>query len=52
MVVIVGDFNYPDINWCDSRYTSPTPGSFIDFCEDRFLNQYVAEGTKGGNTLD
>ena len=36
LVVVVGDFNYPDINWCDRRYTSPTSGNFIDFCEDFF----------------
>ena len=52
LVVIVGDFNYPDINWCDRQYTSSTSGNFIDFCEDIFLNQYVEEGTRGGNTLD
>ena len=52
LVVIVGDFNYADINWNDRTYTYPTSGKFIEFCEDIFLNQYVEAGTKGENTLD
>ena len=31
LVVVMGDFNYPDINWCDKRYVSPISGNFIDF---------------------
>ena len=31
LVFTVGDFNYPDIKWCDRQYTSPTSGNFIDF---------------------
>ena len=52
LVVIVGDFNYPDINWCDRQYTNLTSRNFIDFCEDLFLNQYFEEGIRGGNILD
>ena len=49
----MGDFNYPDINWCDRRYISPTSGNLkIDLGENIFLNQYVEEGTRRGNTLD
>ena len=36
LVVIVGDFNYPYIDWCDRQYTSSTSVNFIDFCEDIF----------------
>ena len=50
MVVIVGDLNYPNINWCDRQYTSPTSGNFIDLWR-YFLNQCVEEGTRGRNTL-
>ena len=52
LVVIVGDFNYADINWNDRTYTYPTSGKFIEFCEDIFLNQYVEGSTRGENTLD
>ena len=52
LVIIVGDFNYPNIKWCDRPYRSKTSGSFTDFYEDIFLNQYIKEGTRGGNTLD
>ena len=38
LVIIVGGFDYPGMNWCDRQYTSPTSGNFIDFCEDMFLN--------------
>ena len=41
LVIIVGDFNYPDIKWYDRQYTSKTTVSFIDFYEDIFLNLYV-----------
>ena len=27
--VIVGDLNYPDVNWADAMYTTPTSGKFI-----------------------
>ena len=46
------DFNYPNINWCDKQYITPTSGDFIHFCEDIFLNQNLEDGTRGGNTLD
>ena len=29
LVVIVGDLNYPDVNWADAMYTTPTSGKFI-----------------------
>ena len=48
----MGDYNYPDINWCDRQYTSPTSLNIIDLCNDMFLSQYVEEGTRGGNTLE
>ena len=41
LVFIVGDFNYPDINWCNRRYTNLTSGNCIDFFEDIFLNEYA-----------
>ena len=39
LVVFVGDFNYPDIKWCNRQYTS-TSSNFIYFCEEHVFNQY------------
>ena len=52
LVVIVGNFNFPDIEWCNREYTSPTSGNFIYICKDMSLNKCVEEGAGGGNTLD
>ena len=46
LVLIVGDFNYPHINWGDGRCTLSTSGNFINFCEDIYLKQNVVEGIK------
>ena len=38
--VLVGDFNFPDINW--STLQCPSVDSpFLDMCNDKFLNQLV-----------
>ena len=50
LIVIVGDFNYPDINGVINSIQIHHQET-IDFCED-ILNQYVKGGTRGGNTLD
>ena len=43
--VIVGDFNFPDINW--SVNASTLQGStFLDFCQENFLLQHVSEPTR------
>ena len=50
--VIVGDFNYPGINW--EKGTANAKGrEFFECCMDTFLIQHVNEEThRSGNTLD
>ena len=33
-LIVIVNFNYPDINWCDRWYISLTSGKFTDFSED------------------
>ena len=49
--IIMGDFNFPEINW----NTLGCPSScenFRDVCLDKFLHQVVSEPTRGKNILD
>ena len=50
--VIVGDFNYRDINWDLKSYTSSFSQRFLELCDNLFLSQYVAHTTRGNNILD
>jgi hypothetical protein len=49
--VIMGDFNYRDIDW-ESMETSGEGSKFIDLIQDCFLEQHVKKATRGNNTLD
>ena len=49
--VIMGDFNYGDIDW-DSMSSTGQGSKFIDLVQDCFLEQHVKEATRGDNTLD
>ena len=50
--VIIGDFNFPDISWEDGR-AGAKGRPFYDAISDRFMQQYVEEGTHiSGNILD
>jgi len=54
-VLILGDFNYPDIDW--STYTALSSAShdcceFINTVEDCFLTQHVSCPTRGDAVLD
>ena len=52
-VIIVGDFNLPDINWSSLNGTSTFSNSFCDFIFDCNLNQLVDSPTHiKGNILD
>ena len=50
-VVIMGDFNFPDINWEDYS-SSQYSVRFRDTCLDSFLHQMIHENTRGNNILD
>lgn len=50
-VMIMGDFNYPGINW--ETYESNSHGhAFLDLVMDNFLHQHVQEPTRENNILD
>lgn len=58
-ICIVGDFNFPMINW---DFHSVTPGytsdtnlsahAFLNFMAEHFMNQYVRIPTRGDNILN
>ena len=48
--VIVGDFNYSDINWKNGTYTSKSKDFFQSF-EDNFLTQHVDFPTHKSGTM-
>ena len=54
--LIVGDFNYPDINWIDgSGFTNSTSSEeqqFADFIMDHYFYQLVDKLTRVNNILD
>jgi hypothetical protein len=43
--LILGDFNYPDIIWPCSASSSQSE-SFINFCQENFLQQHVTSATR------
>ena len=49
--VLIGDFNYPDINW-RLRESGNQGSEFLDLVNDCFLSQHVKEPTRGKNILD
>jgi hypothetical protein len=54
--IIVGDFNFPEINWIEgSGFTNSTISDeqkFSDFLMDHFLFQLVSQPTRKTNILD
>ena len=50
-VVIMGDFNYGDINW-ENMETKGDGSDFIDLVQDCFLTQHVKEATRADRILD
>jgi ribonucleases P/MRP protein subunit RPP40 len=51
-LLLVGDFNYPDINWMDGTCHNTDSEQFITCLEDCFLTQHVMAPTRGENCLD
>lgn len=39
--IVVGDFNYPSIDWSNLCSTGGDPAMFLEACNDKFLNQLV-----------
>ena len=51
VLLLVGDFNYPMIDWV--MQDSAGPGmEFLDVVQDNFLWQHVDQATRGDNILD
>jgi len=47
-LVLVGDFNLPDICWKYNTAERKQPRRFLEFVEDNFLTQLVSEPTRRG----
>jgi len=52
MLLLMGDFNYPDINWEDLSASSVSGQMFVDTLEDHFLVQHVKNNTRKDSLLD
>jgi len=50
-IIIVGDFNYPGIDWCSLK-ADDTGQKFLKLVLDCFLEQQVQEPTRFNNILD
>ena len=51
-LVLIGDFNYPDICWMTNTARHARSRQFLQCIEDNFLMQVVEEPTRGGALLD
>ena len=51
-IIMLGDLNFPDINWSDPNPSCPTAGSLINLSNQLFLNQQVTKPTRNQNVLD
>ena len=51
-IIMLGDFNFPDINWLNPDYNCPNASPLILFSDCLFLNQQVSAPTRKSNILD
>uniref|UniRef100_A0A803JLE9 MORN repeat-containing protein 4 n=1 Tax=Xenopus tropicalis TaxID=8364 RepID=A0A803JLE9_XENTR len=51
-VFIMGDFNYPDIDWSNGVAKSEKASRFVNMLNDNFLFQAVQEPTRNDSILD
>ena len=51
-VIFLGDFNLPNIDWVNARFTNLVATHLCPIIEDLFLEQLVQEPTRGNNILD
>ena len=52
IALVLGDFNYPDIDWGLQHASDDISKKFLDCVHDNFLEQMVHFPTRGGNYLD
>ena len=50
--LLMGDFNYPDIDWVNNDGVRPNSRMFLECLEDGFLTQHIKEPTRGQACLD
>ena len=51
-IIMLGDFNFPDINWLNPDYICPDASPLISFSDWLCLNQQVSAPTRKSNILD
>ena len=51
-VILMGDFNFPDIDWSSMQGQSGDSQQFVNSVEENFWTQHVMEGTRNGALLD
>ena len=59
-LIVIGDFNLADIRWtatsrgaeADTRTANARTTRFLDSCDELGLRQWMADPTRGNNTLD
>jgi len=52
LLLFMGDFNYPDIDWTISHGQSSSSQHFVDSVEECFFTQHVTEDTCNEALLD
>ena len=52
IIIMLGDFNFPDINWLNPDYNCHDASPLILFSDLLFLNQQVSAPTRKSNILD
>jgi hypothetical protein len=50
--VLMGDFNYPDIDWSGLQAKTPDSQLFVETLDDCFVTQHVVEPTRQCHVLD
>ena len=51
-LLLMGDFNFPDIDWSSSAGSTPSSQSFVDCIDGAFLTQHVTQCTCKDAVLD
>jgi len=51
-IMVMGDFNFPDIQWDIGQTVSMESQDFVIMVGECFLYQYILAPTRGKNTLD